>query len=189
MGNEISCERTSGVRSRRERGTLIRAARIEDSWSIAETQVEAWRHTYVGQIPAEYLASLSVPVREAAWRELFGDANHCILVAEESGVTQGFVSLGPSRDEDAEPESTGEVYAIYLRPGHQGRGLGSGLWREAMKVFKERGLSAITVWVLDSNSTARKFYESRGCFLDGAIKGGSIRGKGLVEVRYRYDLR
>lgn len=168
---------------------MIRNAQIEDSWAIAEAHVASWKHTYIGQVPDEYLAGLSVPAREAAWRESFAKEEHRILLAEDGDLAAGFVSLGPSRDEDADPKTTGEVYAIYLRPEYQGRGLGTELWRRAVDSLRASGCAELTVWVLDTNSSARRFYEGRACFLDGESKEVSIGGKDVVELRYRYKLK
>ena len=98
------------------------------------------------------------------------------------------MSFGLSRDEDS-ASNTGEVYAIYLQPEYQGHGLGGELWQKAIDALKERGFNEATVWVLDTNLTARKFYENRDCFLDGESKSVSIGGKEVVEVRYRCELK
>lgn len=168
---------------------MIRNAQIEDSRAIAEVHVASWQHTYIGQVPDEYLAGLSVAVREAAWRESFEKEGHRILLAEDGDLTAGFVSLGPSRDDDADPKTVGEVYAIYLRPENQGRGLGAELWQKAVDLLRASGCAELTVWVLDTNSPARRFYEGRGCFLDGESKKSSIGGKDVVELRYRCKLK
>lgn len=167
---------------------MIGAALIEDSRSIAEAPVASWKHTYVGQLPDEYLAGLSVPEREVAWRESFANEGHRIFLAEDVGLVGGFVSFGPSRDEDSAPKATGEIYAIYLRAEYQGRGLGAELWQRAVDVLTADGFSETTVWVLDTNALARNFYEGRGCTLDGKSKQAVISGKEIVELRYRLKL-
>ena len=93
------------------RCNMIRTAQIEDSRSLAEAHVASWKHTYVGQIPDEYLEGLSVPARETAWRESFANKSHEILLAEEGGIAAGFVSFGLSRDEDS-ASNTGEVPSL-----------------------------------------------------------------------------
>ncbi len=46
----------------------IRRAVPDDARAIAEINVAGWRAAYRGLMPAEFLASLSVDAREAAWR-------------------------------------------------------------------------------------------------------------------------
>jgi ribosomal protein S18 acetylase RimI-like enzyme len=169
-------------------GVMIRSAQVEDSRAIAEVHVASWQHAYVGQLPDDYLAALSISTREADWRKSFLHSNHRILLYDHGGVIQGFVSVGPSRDSDAGP-NTGEIYTIYLRPESQGRGVGSALWQRAIEVLRERGSTEVVVWALNTNSVARKFYEARGCSLDGASKNSVIGGKDVVELRYRYDCK
>jgi ribosomal protein S18 acetylase RimI-like enzyme len=163
---------------------MIRCARVEDSRAIAEVHVASWQSTYAGQIPDEYLAGLCIPARETAWRASFSNETHRIFLSEEGGVVKGFVSFGPSRDNDASA-NTGEVYAIYLLAEYQGRGVGRALWQGAIEALKKHGSTDVTVWVLDTNSAARKFYEARGCSLDGASKNSVIGGNAVVELRYR----
>jgi GNAT superfamily N-acetyltransferase len=49
--------------------------------------------------------------------------NEPVWVGVDGGEVAGFVSVGPSRDEDAAAD-TGELYAIYVLAEHQGRGVG-----------------------------------------------------------------
>jgi hypothetical protein len=44
----------------------------------------------------------------------------------------------------------------------------------------------VTLWVLDTNERARRFYEARGWRADGTSKSDASRGSPVVEVRYRY---
>jgi ribosomal protein S18 acetylase RimI-like enzyme len=167
---------------------MIRNAAIEDSRAIAEIHVASWQHTYVGQVPDAFLAGLSVPAREAIWRESFSYEGHQLLLAEDEGLAAGFVSFGRSRDKDLNPEHTGEINALYLRPECQGRGLGGELWRQAIQALGDQGFDQVVVWVLETNSGARQFYETKGCSVDGTSKHECIGGKEVTELRYRLRL-
>ena len=46
----------------------IRMARPGDAGAIARLDVETWRTTYAGVLPAKYLVGLSPPRREFGWR-------------------------------------------------------------------------------------------------------------------------
>jgi ribosomal protein S18 acetylase RimI-like enzyme len=167
---------------------MIRAAKIEDCREIAQVSVSSWKTTYRGQVPDSYLDDLSVPRREEGWRDWFTHEGKEFLVADENGRIVGFVNFGHSLDEDATPGKTGEVYAIYLYAESQGKQVGKSLWNGAMQRLRERGFSAATVWVLDTNRLAREFYERRGGSLDEAQKVLNIDGQDLLEVRYRVAL-
>ena len=167
---------------------IIRTAAIQDCKSIAEVHVDSWKTTYAGQLPDEHLAQLSVPNREAAWRDSLTKKEHNLLVTTEGDRVLGFVSFGPSRDRDATDNQTGEIYAIYLLPSSQGQGTGKALWNEACRALKDRGFNKVTVWVLDTNLRARHFYERRDCVLDGGQKASLIGGQEVLELRYKGTL-
>jgi ribosomal protein S18 acetylase RimI-like enzyme len=50
------------------------------------------------------------------------------------------------------------------------------------------GFSEATLWVLDSNARARRFYEAGGWSADGAQKRDEDRGFPVTQVRYRKPL-
>jgi GNAT superfamily N-acetyltransferase len=97
------------------------------------------------------------------------------------------VNAGPSRDGDA-AAGTGEVYAIYVDPSAVGTGIGQALLARAVSGMRERGYTAATLWVLDGNTRARRFYEAAGWRPDGAPQEGERGGAAQQEVRYRIAL-
>jgi hypothetical protein len=50
------------------------------------------------------------------------------------------------------------------------------------------GAGEATVWVLDQNARARRFYEARGFRCDDARKLIDLGGATLSEIRYRRSL-
>jgi len=99
----------------------------------------------------------------------------------------GLLHAGPSRDEDAGPD-TAEVLMIYASPDAWGTGAGRGLMTTALDRLRAAGFADVTLWVLDSNDRARRFYERAGFVLDGAGKDEDMRGATITEVRYRRAL-
>lgn len=164
----------------------VRFANRDDCTAIAEVHVASWRTTYRGQVPDEQLNQLSVPDRSERWRQALAQAKSHAIVAEEHDRIVGFVSFGECRDQDVEAR-TGEVYAIYLLSEFQGLGIGRSLWSKAIKELKTSGFDSVVVWVLDTNASARAFYEGMGCSLDGKSKVDQIGGKEVVKLRYRTD--
>lgn len=93
---------------------MIRQATINDADEIARIHVETWKAVYNGIIPDAYLQGLSHEKRAAHWCENLKKAAKGIYVAQEDDKIMGWISFGPSRDEDA--YNIGEVYAIYVQP-------------------------------------------------------------------------
>ena len=166
----------------------VRRAAAEDAGQIAEVHVASWRAAYRGLLPDDLIASLDVSLRERRWRSILHQPEWTLLVAGEQATSAvvGFACCGPSRDDDAEA-TTGEVTAIYAHPDVWGRGVGAALLSASTATLASRYLRA-TLWVLDTNSRARDFYERLGWRADGAVKHEEREGFTLVECRYRLDL-
>lgn len=167
----------------------VREATIEDVDAIARVHVETWKGAYRGQIPDDYLASLTVDARADAWREWWsrgqiGDQE--IFVAEADGVLVGFVNVGPSRDQGAGGE-TGEVRAIYVLPEYWDRHVGSALMRRGIDAMRPHYREAV-LWTLATNDRGKRFYEWGGWELDGAERSDERGGARQVEVRFRIGL-
>jgi ribosomal protein S18 acetylase RimI-like enzyme len=159
--------------------TAIRAAAPDDARPIAEVQVRTWQGAYAHVFPAEVLAALDVEQRERMWTDLLTDDSLGTFVAEEGGRIVGFVGVGPSRDADGE----GELYAIYVDPSAWGSVAGQALIDAARDWLSDRYAEA-TLWVLEDNPRARRFYERNGWSVDSR-RTEVLRGIEVAEVRYR----
>ena len=159
------------------------SASPEDARAVAEIHVSAWQAAYASILPADYLASLSVESREAMWSKCIAAGTPELLVVKESGVVQGWLSFGQSRDE-ASPKTEAEVWAIYVSPPAWSTGVGRLLWQRARELMLVQGFKSCILWVLAQNDRAIKFYHSAGFFHDGsAPKSFVLGGARLQEVR------
>jgi GNAT superfamily N-acetyltransferase len=169
----------------------VRQARAGDAGQIAVVHVRSWQAAYRGLVPHDYLDDLDPDLRQASWEAaLAQDAwpRAGVLVAAAGEEIAGFAALGPARDDDEDPALTGEIRAIYLLPQAWGRGAGRQLMTTALDVLARARYEQATLWVLDSNDRARRFYEAAGWQPDGAVKTDAARGFPLAEVRYRHAL-
>jgi GNAT superfamily N-acetyltransferase len=169
----------------------IRTATPADAAAIADVHVRSWQAAYRGVFPDDVLDGPDLPAgRLRLWRRLLGpDAppGHAAWVAEGPAGVVGFADVLPSRDDDADP-ATGEVLAIYALPGAWGTGTGRELMAAALEGLRGAGFRTATLWVLDSNARARRFYERAGFTPDGAVKDDVLAGATIAEVRYRRTL-
>jgi ribosomal protein S18 acetylase RimI-like enzyme len=167
----------------------IRPATPKDAQRLAEIHVSAWQAAYRGQLDDEYLDGLKVDDRLEQHRRSLKEqrADWRTWLAEDGGRVVGFAVTGPSEDADAE-RTTAEVYAIYLEPDRVGTGLGRDLFSHAVTDLRERGFDAITLWVLETNERARRFYEAAGWKPDGTITTERVDCEMRPTVRYRTTL-
>lgn len=78
--------------------------------------------------------------------------------------------------------------AIYLAPEAMGTGAGRQLMAASTRHLTRAGYKLVTLWVLDTNARARRYYEIAGFRSDGAVKVDDRDGFRLGEVRYRLPL-
>ena len=161
----------------------VRAAVEADARPIAEVHVGTWRVAYRGQVPDDYLESLSVDQRESMWRTMLAGTGTQTFVLEHDARVVGFANVSASRDEDATP-TTGELAAIYVLPERWDHGAGRALMASAVDARRDAGNSTATLWVLETNTRARAFYEAHGWAADGATKVEERGSFVLREPRY-----
>jgi GNAT superfamily N-acetyltransferase len=168
----------------------IRVARQADDRDVAQVHIRAWQVAYRGKIPDSLLDTLPMEARIEAWCHALADSSwpaKVVLVIEEKRRVVGFVRLCPSRDGDAGPD-VGEIASLYLLPDFWGRGWGHALLDRAELTMRSAGYAAATLWVLDSNARARRFYEAAGWTPDGATRLDTRHTFPLHEIRYRRSL-
>jgi GNAT superfamily N-acetyltransferase len=169
----------------------IRLAAVADAEALATLHIQSWQWAYRGQISDAYLDALPetlprrIESRRAELERMSPESRWWL--AERAGRLVGFAATGPSRDDDAVP-TTGEVRAIYLAEKAAGQGIGRALFAHAVDDLRQRGFRAATLWVLASNTRARRFYAAAGWAPDGAEKTEERLGVVLHEVRYRVAL-
>jgi GNAT superfamily N-acetyltransferase len=182
---------------------------IRDSTRADRPAVEAvrrasWREAYAGLIGQSYIeratsgpSGISHP---APWRRT-------LIAVSDSGTPEpmvvGYTAFGPERSvlgpqrgttgraaADRPPLTAaglageaGEVYAIYVAPSWWSTGTGRSLMEAAVAGLVSTGYRRAVLWVLDTNSRARRFYEKAGWAPDGAANTMEALG-GVVEVRY-----
>ncbi len=74
--------------------------------------------------------------------------------------------------------------AIYVLPERWGHGARHALMASAVDALREAGNSTATLWVLETNTRARTYYEAHGWSADGATKVEERGSFVLREPRY-----
>lgn len=138
-----------------------------------------WRDTYVGYVPADYMAR---EITDDRWVKYFredyqtGRCHGLLLYRDDTPVA--CVNYGPGRVDNLNAgsactfdtqgyEGWGEIVSFYTHPAERGRGYGGLLFDEAVRRLKEAGYPSAFVFVLRENERARKFYAAHGFAWDG----------------------
>ncbi len=157
---------------------VIRRATSADAEAIARVYVDCWRESYAGLLPADHLESLSYGRFAQQWRYTLS-AGGWAFVAEVEGEAVGIGSGGRARDGRL---AEGELYVLYVRLAHQGRGIGRALFEACHYRLALSGLRGMVAWTLAAGP-GRRFYEHMGGVLAGE-KSLEIAGVPLREVAY-----
>jgi GNAT superfamily N-acetyltransferase len=164
---------------------VIRPARPDDGRAMAEVHVAAWRATYVGIMPDEFLAGLDVDRLTQRWTQRVAenaddDTRH--LVVEVAGRVVGISTVGAPRDEM--PDGVAELAQINLHPDSWGNGYGTALHDVQLQELADMGYDSAYLWVADGNERARTFYRARGWTEDGVVKMDDSWDPPIRELRY-----
>jgi ribosomal protein S18 acetylase RimI-like enzyme len=177
----------------------VRQATEADADTIGALHVRAWQWAYRGLLPDPYLDGLAdqVEQRAAMWRRQIHpserESGRRVWVAERDGMLAGFCSTSGTQGGGEEPgahvvHAAAELHTIYLEPEVVGTGAGAALMRHALSDLRNRGFRSAVLWVQDTNTRARRFYEKGGWCPDGAEKTADVWGMPVRQVRYRINL-
>jgi GNAT superfamily N-acetyltransferase len=159
---------------------FVRDARPADAADLIRIQVARWASGYRGLVPDTVLAEITN--RDTArrcqeqWSASLANpptSRHKVLVAVAAGPdgtrpVVGFASFGPATDPGRWPGTDAELYELCVTPDQAGHGHGSRLLNAAAATMAEDGFTMAYAWILDQDTTARRFLESAGWAPDGA---------------------
>jgi GNAT superfamily N-acetyltransferase len=155
----------------------VRPAGVEDAESFVRAYEESWDAALAG-LAGRALRELS-PYEERleAFRKTFGAGlppGAGAWVADADGEIVGVaVRTGP------------ELRSLYVVPGAWGTGAAQVLIAAAVAAIRADGHDEATLWVVDENPRARRFYEREGWEPTGETRASEL---GPAELRYRRRL-
>lgn len=138
----------------------FRAAHAGDAEQVAELHAASWRRHYRGAYADSYLDGDVLADRRSVWSSRLSDpAGRVTVLAEDADGLAGFVHV--VLDEDAAWGSL--VDNLHVALPHQGTGVGTALLARAADHIVDRATGPATyLWVLEQNTSAQRFYRSRG---------------------------
>ena len=141
---------------------LVRPSLESDEQGIRKVQVTTWKHAYRGMIPDRILDEMTVtspPRRPQPPDTPLLSSRRIFVAVENDSSVLGFAVGGMARDIEWNYES--ELWAIYVLPSEQGRGIGHQLF-QTLATDLARDYKSMIIWVLEANHPSHKFYERMG---------------------------
>jgi GNAT superfamily N-acetyltransferase len=169
----------------------LRDARPADAARLAEIHAVSWQTAYRGVLSDAFLDGLTSTSRLDWWTARLARVppRWAILVVEDDSDVTGFATLGHCEDDDRRVAEAGELFAMYVDPADWGRGYGRKLLLGGEARFRQTAFSNASLWVLEGNLRARRFYEVGGWFSDGTLKRMVIGAEAVTACRYLRDLK
>ncbi|MDR5855118.1 GNAT family N-acetyltransferase [Caballeronia sp. LZ062] len=164
---------------------VLREAQAGDTALIASMHARSWASAYRGILPDAFIDQEMPNERAAHWHarmtEIAAGAG-CVLIAEAGGQPVGFVCV-------AAPDETGGALIdnLHALPAFRGCGAGSAMLHAAAEWARARGARHLYLSVLEANTAAIGFYESRGWTLSGR-EADRLGGVDVVSLRYVHAL-
>ncbi|WP_353113713.1 GNAT family N-acetyltransferase [Microbacterium sp.] len=162
----------------------VRSATIADADAIAALHVLTWQETYGASLPDGFFDLDHRESRRRQWRDALSAADPAwdVRVAEADHELIGFATSGPAAPSSGLPESTVQLYNLYVRTDHHGSGAGQALLEGVL------GVRPAVLWVARGNDRAIAFYRRNGFSFDGAEHTDAATPS-IVEARMTRDDR
>jgi len=162
-----------------------RQAERGDAEPVALLHARSWRENYRGAFSDAFLDGDLPGERLRVWSERLGDppGNQFVQLAVDGAGLRGFVCAYGGQD----PQWGSFIDNLHVAGAWKRSGIGSSLMRQAGAWLSRNhpGL-AIYLWVLESNSAARRFYEHLGAH-DAGVATMETHGGAIVRsCRYTW---
>jgi ribosomal protein S18 acetylase RimI-like enzyme len=155
---------------------LIRQATVKDVDALVDIHRQARDTYYRGVIPDEELDDPTEHAEmRAAYERGIGRPDRDVRCAEQDGAVVGFATLGPPFEPvvDADPQTVGQLFGLYVKPSRWGRRVGGSLHEESVGVWQSTGITIARLEVWERNERALTFYLRRGWQPDGRRRPGA----------------
>ena len=162
-----------------------RAARSADAQTIAALHARSWRQNYRGAFSDAFLDGDLAAERLGVWRERLDhpSGNQLVLLAIEDADLAGFVCAYGAHD----PSWGSFVDNLHVAADSKRNGVGSSLMRQAGAWLAQRYPDlGVHLLVLESNASARRFYERLGAQNAGVSTMETHGGAMVRSCRYTW---
>ena len=162
---------------------MIRHAQTADLGAVLDIYNDAILHTTSVYYYKPHTIEVMVPWYEEKVRDGFP-----VLVFEENDRVIGFATFGPFRARPAYKYTV--EHSVYVHKDYRGRGVGTRLMMDLIKIANEREYATMVAGIDSSNEGSRIMHENLGFTNCGTVKRVGYKfGKWLDVTFYQYGLR
>ncbi|OED52275.1 GNAT family N-acetyltransferase [Aliivibrio fischeri] len=118
-------------------------------------------------MPQSFIESYTLEKRRKLWSNIIKRSLAEVLVADCDEGLVGFLCFGQPKALNG--TEVYELSSIYIAPDKIGAGIGQTLYNECERVLRLLKAQKVSLWALDSNKRALKFYTKQGFTPTGGI--------------------
>ena len=146
-------------------GIIIKKACVEDARIFAQIISQAWQVAYKNIISEEFMKEkTNVDDRTMLFTKILSENKQSAYIIFDNNRPCGVCTCDISRDEDL--TDTFEIIAIYFLPEYWGKGFAKPTIEFVIKEIENKGYNKISLWTLEKNERAKRFYEKCGFICD-----------------------
>lgn len=154
----------------------VRSAEVSDAQEIASIHVNSWKSAFKGLMPERYINSYTLDQRNTEWLNVLGSNSEHVIVAEKENSLVGFLSFNNKSID------TLELSKLYLCPSIYSKGVGYLLMKQFENSAKASGINQLSLYVLDNNQAAIKFYSKHGFKLADGYVAEDFEGETIIDI-------
>lgn len=141
----------------------LRPARPADAACIAAISMEVWLGTYLRDGVSPFFAAYALDTFTLSnTQALVTDPHQRIWVSQNADGIDGFVRLTTHSPAPENIPSTTEISTLYVRPRHQGKGIGRRLLHAALAHAQQSNTGVVWLATNEENAPAIAFYNALG---------------------------
>ncbi len=159
----------------------IYPASAQHAQMLNDIHYQSWIMCYRGMIDDHFLDTMD----SQRWTGFFQEALGVILkgaILEVDGKPAGCVTYKIS-DQPYGDGQVGEIVSFYFLPDFWGKGVSAALMQWVLDRLKEMKCSLASLWVLEQNKRARRFYEKMGFCLTSELLYSKIGDQETTDLR------
>jgi GNAT superfamily N-acetyltransferase len=169
-----------------------RLAWPDDAAAIVRVQLDTWRTSLAGLVPAAEIDALDPAQLTERWAHTISspqDARMRVLVALERADLRGFALVHPSYDPDSDQVADGEIGEFVIGSAHQRAGHGSRLLQASIDTLVADRFTRAVWWINAGDDALRAFVTESGWAPDGAHRElATASGATVKQVRLHTSL-
>ena len=159
----------------------IYQASAQHAQILNDIHYKSWMVCYRGMLDDDFLDTMESLRWINPFQKMIGESLYA-AVLETDGRPAGCVTYRLS-DQPYDNQRTGEIVSFYFLPDFWGEGIAAPLMQWVLTELKQMGCIYASLWVLEQNQRAQRFYKKMGFLLTSELLYSNMGRQKTTEFR------